>query len=323
MATLLAFQLTSGSGSGAFAYPGSTGAGLARHLSGGAGRGRRRSAVQPGHHDFIASGWHGVHQACRQYSAQLTASGGSAPYTWKLVSGSGTLPAGLRLDRPHRSHLGQAPSGRYVLVRRRGVRRPVGLGAPDRGHFVEAVLRHHRIGGLSAEGGRGRRRGNRMPIAGRCRGVGRAVVTAALAGSMSLATLPLVAAPVGAATGHPAPDRPRVRAGAGTRPRRADRSLRSAGRWPHPRPGRRRRLPDRSANLIDGSNYEPDGPGYPDIGLTMDGALALAAAGTAPVALADMVAYVAANGAGWTGYGHLGGIGRIARQGGAAGRGGG
>ena len=44
-------------------------------------------------------------------------------------------------------------------------------------------------------------------------------------------------------------------------------------------------------------------PGYSDIGLTIDGALALAAAGTAPVALADMVAYVAANGAGWTGYG--------------------
>jgi hypothetical protein len=33
-----------------------------------------------------------------KYSAQLTASGGSAPYTWKLVSGSGTLPAGLKLS---------------------------------------------------------------------------------------------------------------------------------------------------------------------------------------------------------------------------------
>jgi hypothetical protein len=33
-----------------------------------------------------------------KYSAQLTASGGSAPYTWKLVSGSGTLPAGLKLN---------------------------------------------------------------------------------------------------------------------------------------------------------------------------------------------------------------------------------
>jgi hypothetical protein len=58
-----------------------------------------------------------------------------------------------------------------------------------------------------------------------------------------------------------------------------------------------------SANLIDGSNYEPYGPGYVDIGLTIDGALALAAAGTAPVALANMVAYVGANGATWTGYG--------------------
>jgi hypothetical protein len=33
-----------------------------------------------------------------KYSAQLAASGGSAPYTWKLVSGSGTLPAGLKLN---------------------------------------------------------------------------------------------------------------------------------------------------------------------------------------------------------------------------------
>ncbi len=48
-----------------------------------------------------------------------------------------------------------------------------------------------------------------------------------------------------------------------------------------------------SANLVDGDHYEPFGPGFADIGLTIDGALALAAAGTTPLALADMVQYVA------------------------------
>ncbi len=56
------------------------------------------------------------------------------------------------------------------------------------------------------------------------------------------------------------------------------------------------------ANLVDGSYYEPS-PGFVDIGLTIDGALALAAVGTEPTGLGDMVGYVAANGAGWTGYG--------------------
>jgi hypothetical protein len=32
------------------------------------------------------------------YSATLQATGGTTPYKWKLVSGSGTLPTGLRLD---------------------------------------------------------------------------------------------------------------------------------------------------------------------------------------------------------------------------------
>ena len=58
-----------------------------------------------------------------------------------------------------------------------------------------------------------------------------------------------------------------------------------------------------SANLVDGDHYEPFGPGFADIGLTIDGALALAAAGTAPVALAHMVQYVADHGSAWTGYG--------------------
>ncbi len=58
-----------------------------------------------------------------------------------------------------------------------------------------------------------------------------------------------------------------------------------------------------STNLVAGDHYEPFGPGFADIGLTIDGALALAAAGTAPVALAHMVQYVADHGSGWTGYG--------------------
>ncbi len=57
-----------------------------------------------------------------------------------------------------------------------------------------------------------------------------------------------------------------------------------------------------ATTLVDGDHYE-SAPGFADIGLTIDGALALAAAGTAPGALAGMVAYVEANAAGWTGYG--------------------
>jgi hypothetical protein len=57
-----------------------------------------------------------------------------------------------------------------------------------------------------------------------------------------------------------------------------------------------------ATTLVDGDHYESS-PGFADIGLTIDGALALAAAGTAPGALAGMVAYVEANAAGWTGYG--------------------
>jgi hypothetical protein len=56
-------------------------------------------------------------------------------------------------------------------------------------------------------------------------------------------------------------------------------------------------------NLIDGNHYEPDGPGFTDFGLTMDGALALAAVGTANGTLSDIVGYVAANANGWTGLG--------------------
>jgi ribosomal protein L24E len=57
-----------------------------------------------------------------------------------------------------------------------------------------------------------------------------------------------------------------------------------------------------ATNLVDGDHYESS-PGFADIGLTIDGALALAADGTAPGPLGGMVAYVEANAAAWTGYG--------------------
>ncbi len=35
----------------------------------------------------------------QKYSATLRASGGNPPYTWSLLSGSGTLPAGLKFGK--------------------------------------------------------------------------------------------------------------------------------------------------------------------------------------------------------------------------------
>ncbi len=58
-----------------------------------------------------------------------------------------------------------------------------------------------------------------------------------------------------------------------------------------------------TANLAGGSHYEPFGPGFTDFGLTMDGALALAAAGTDDAALKKITDYVAANGDSFTGIG--------------------
>jgi hypothetical protein len=58
-----------------------------------------------------------------------------------------------------------------------------------------------------------------------------------------------------------------------------------------------------ATNLVDANHYEPFGPGFPDFGLTLDGALALAATKTANSTLADMVAYVRDNADSWTGIG--------------------
>ncbi len=140
-----------------------------------------------------------------------------------------------------------------------------------------------------------------MRIAGRCRGVGRVLLTAALVGSVSAAMVLLAPASAGATARHPATGRDRTRDRSG--PRRAGRPLRSAVSGPTPNLAAAVGYLTSTTNLVDGSNYEPDGPGYADIGLTIDGALALAAAGTARGAVANMVAYVGANGASWTGYG--------------------
>jgi hypothetical protein len=53
-------------------------------------------------------------------------------------------------------------------------------------------------------------------------------------------------------------------------------------------------------NLVGGNHYESS-PGAPDFGLTIDGALALAAAGSANSTLSKMVSYIASNANGWTG----------------------
>ncbi len=99
VATLLSFQLSSGPDSGAFTYPGSGGAAnlIATYQATPAAGGvdlpfnlAITTSTLPGGTVYTK------HAA--KYSAQLTASGGSAPYTWKLVSGSGTLPAGLKLN---------------------------------------------------------------------------------------------------------------------------------------------------------------------------------------------------------------------------------
>jgi hypothetical protein len=98
VATLLAFQLTSGSGSGAFTYPGSPDPNLVATYE----AVPAVAGVDQPFNLFITTsslpGGTVYAKHAAKYSAQLTASGGSAPYTWKLVSGSGTLPAGLKLS---------------------------------------------------------------------------------------------------------------------------------------------------------------------------------------------------------------------------------
>ena len=111
MATLLAFQLTSGSGSGAFAYPGSPGPDLlATYQAVPAVAG----VDQPFNLAITTSSLPGGTVYTRhaaEYSAQLTAGGGSAPYTWKLVSGLGDAAGRAQARWPHRRRSRASPNG--------------------------------------------------------------------------------------------------------------------------------------------------------------------------------------------------------------------
>jgi hypothetical protein len=96
VSALLSFQVT-GAGSGEYQYPGATDIAtttVATYEAVPAAAG----VTFPFNLAITTSALPGatVHAA---YSASLSATGGTTPYTWKLVSGSGSLPSGLRLDR--------------------------------------------------------------------------------------------------------------------------------------------------------------------------------------------------------------------------------
>lgn len=94
VSALLSFQLTSGPGSGAFYFPGSTQPDLlATYQAVPAVAG----VSDPFNLAVTTSSLPGA-TVRTPYSTTLVASGGTAPYRWKLVDGTGTLPAGLRLD---------------------------------------------------------------------------------------------------------------------------------------------------------------------------------------------------------------------------------
>ncbi len=94
ISALLSFQITSGTGKGAFRYPGSSAANLLATY-------QAVPAVASVKVPFslavttssLRKGAVGV-----AYSASLSARGGNSPYTWQLVGGS-VLPAGLTLSR--------------------------------------------------------------------------------------------------------------------------------------------------------------------------------------------------------------------------------
>ena len=93
VAALESFQLNSGDGSGAFAFPGISGPNLiATYQAVPAVAGvifpfNLAVTTTSLPHDTVGA----------RYSATLTASGGNPPYKWSVLSGSGTLPAGLKL----------------------------------------------------------------------------------------------------------------------------------------------------------------------------------------------------------------------------------
>jgi hypothetical protein len=95
VATLESFQITSGSGEGAFTYPGSSDPNiLATYQAVPTVSGvvfPFDSAVTT---SSLPDGTVGAH-----YSTDLAASGGNPPYSWSLVSGSDQLPPGLKLKK--------------------------------------------------------------------------------------------------------------------------------------------------------------------------------------------------------------------------------
>lgn len=94
VAALDSYQLTTGPGAGGFFFPGSSAADLLatyQALPAVAG------VTDPFNLAISTTSLPGA-TVRSPYATTLEASGGIAPYRWKLVRGMGTLPAGLRLD---------------------------------------------------------------------------------------------------------------------------------------------------------------------------------------------------------------------------------
>jgi len=95
VSALLSFQLGAGSGRGGFYYPGNSDPNtLATYQALPA-----LAGVTFPFNLAVTTTSLGGATVGRAYSASLSATGGTAPYSWELVPGSGALPAGLRLHR--------------------------------------------------------------------------------------------------------------------------------------------------------------------------------------------------------------------------------
>jgi hypothetical protein len=95
VSVLDSFQVTAGSGAGAFSYPGISGPNtLATYQAVPALAGVVFPFDLTVTTATLPSGTAGA-----KYSATLSASGGNPPYTWTVLSGSGTLPAGFKLQK--------------------------------------------------------------------------------------------------------------------------------------------------------------------------------------------------------------------------------
>jgi hypothetical protein len=95
VSALLSFQLTSGSGAGAFYYPGSTAADtIATYQAVPA-----LAGVDVPFDLTVTTKSLPAATVRVPYSFPLSASGSRSPYVWKVIAGSGALPSGLRLNR--------------------------------------------------------------------------------------------------------------------------------------------------------------------------------------------------------------------------------